>query len=307
MSKSRVPIVGAALICLAASAIMLGPFMDLAHIDSALHTGDGRLYAWILAWVAHAITNGLPMFEANMFFPAHGALAQTDHFFALGVLGTPLWLATSNAVLVFNSLQLLGPALTSFAGFLLFRTWTGDWLASLVGGLLFGLSFFALLHNAHLGLTWAAGLPLALVNLERWWRQPTWPRLAALWAVCVFTALTSWYLAVMAVILLGMRSVPMIARATRTELSTRVPQIFAGAMLGVAVLLPFASPYLGRTNAPVRRQHSRPMCGRTWFRRNTPCSGDGSSVGASPRRRASGASGRCFSAGRRSGWRAWGL
>lgn len=240
----------AALVCAAASVVMLSPFMNLAHLDSALHTGDGRLYAWAIAWVAHALTHGLPVFDANMFFPAREALAQTDHYFALGLLGAPLSLATGNAVLVFNVLQLAGPAVTAFAHFQLLRAWTGDWLASLAGGLLFGLSFFALLHNAHLGLTWAAGLPWALLLLDRWWQQPTWTRLAALWIVCVLSALMSWYLAVMLALLVATRMLILAVTAARDVWATRIPQIVAALTLGAAVLLPFAAPYLGRVSGP---------------------------------------------------------
>jgi hypothetical protein len=229
---------------------MLSPFMNLLHIGSALHTGDGRMQAWVLAWVAHALTSGAPLFDANMFYPTHASLAHTEHMVALGVLATPIWLATGNAILVFNLLQLLGPALSSFVGFLLFRSWTADWLAGLVGGLAFGFSFFTLLHNAHLNLTWAAGLPLSMLLLERWWRRPTWIYMAALWLVVVFSALTSWYIAVMLGILLVAHATMLIVVSRRVDISRRVPQVIAAALLAVVVLQPFAAPYLGRVAEP---------------------------------------------------------
>lgn len=236
----------AALVCLGTSTVMLSPFMNLAHLGTALHVGDGRTQAWVLAWVAHALTTGASIFDANMFYPTHESLAHTDHMVALGLLATPLWVATSNAILVFNVLQLCGPALTSFAGFLLFRRWTGDGLASLAGGLVFGLSFFTLLHNAHLNLTWAAGLPLSLLLLERWWAQPTWARLAGLWIVAALTALTSWYLAVLLALAVVLYTVVLATLTRRVDLATRAPQVIAAAALGGAVLLPFLAPYLGR-------------------------------------------------------------
>lgn len=250
MPYTRISTFTAAMIAIAVSMIMLSPFTNLAHIGSALHTGDGRLHAWIFAWTAHALMNGLPVFDANMFFPTQAALASTDHYFALGVLGAPLWIASGNAVLVFNVLQLLGPAVTSFSAFLLLRSWTNDWLASLAGGLSFGLSFFALLHNSHLGLTWAAGLPLAVLLLERWWERPTWMRLVACWSVCLLTALTSWYLAVLLGVLVVLRAIPLVARARRSDLTTRAPQVIAGLALGAALLLPFGAPYVHRVNEP---------------------------------------------------------
>lgn len=234
--------------CLAVSATMLSPFMNLPHIGSSLHVGDGRVQAWVLAWVAHALTTGASLFDANMFYPVPASLAHTDSMVALGVLTTPIWLLTGNAILAFNVLQLLGPATTSFAGFLLLRSWTDDWLASLVGGLSFGLSFFAMLHNAHLNLTWAAGLPLSMLLLERWWREPTWTNMGWLGLVFVFTALTSWYLAVMLGLLLVIETVVLSITVGRVEIATRGPQVFAALALVVAVLLPFLAPYLGRAS-----------------------------------------------------------
>jgi hypothetical protein len=165
---------------------------------------------------------------------------------ALGTLATPIWLATGNAILVFNVLQVLGPTVTSFAGYLLAWSWTGDRPASVVGGLAFGLSFFALLHNAHLNLTWAAGLPLSMLLLERWWQHATWSRLAALWVVALFTALTSWYLALMLGLLLFAHAIGLGVSVGHLNLAVRGPQSVAAAALATAVLVPLAAPYVGR-------------------------------------------------------------
>ncbi len=237
---------GAAVLMIAGSLLLLSPFTSLPHVATALHSGDGRVQAWVLAWVAHALTSGAPLFDANMFFPAPASLAHTDSMVALGLFATPLWLLTGNAVLMFNVFQFLGPAASSFAGYLLARSWTGDWQASIVGGLAFGLSFFALLHNAHLNLTWAAGLPLSMLLVERWWDRPTWPRLAALWTVTVLTCLTSWYLALMLGVLLVVQAIGLTLTRGRVEIAIRGPQVAAALALGAAVLLPFLAPYLGR-------------------------------------------------------------
>jgi hypothetical protein len=249
---SRGPrLVAAAIICVAAAIVMMSPFMNLAHLASALHHGDGREQAWALAWVAHALTTmHVPFFDANMYFPARMVLAQQDDMLPVAIVGLPVWLTTHNAVLMFNVLQILGPAATAFAGFLLAYEWTKDWAASVAGGLAFGLSFFTMLHNAHLNLTWAPGLPLSMLFLERWWRTPTWGRLAALWAAAVFTVLTSGYLAVMLVFLLAIHAAVLIVSDPRLELRARVPQIAAGLAAGGALVWPLLSPYLIQTSRP---------------------------------------------------------
>ncbi|MGE0043641.1 MAG: hypothetical protein AB7V01_20910, partial [Vicinamibacterales bacterium] len=223
------------------------PFTNVAHVASAINEGDGRVQAWVLGWVAHAITTGRPLFDANMFFPAPEALAHTDHMAALGALAVPIWLATGNAVLAFNLLQLAGPALAGWGMFVLARDWTDDAAAAAVSGVAFGFSSFVFLHNAHLNLTWLAGIPLGILALDRWWEQPTWPRLGALWGVTIFTALVSWYLALMLGLVLAAYLVALVvARRGVPHAETRAWQVVAGLALGIAVLLPFVAPYLGR-------------------------------------------------------------
>ena len=241
-------VVVAAGVSVIASAIMLSPFMNLAHLATAVHTGDGREQAWMLAWVAHALTSSASLFDANMFFPEAGALAHEDHLFALTAFATPLWLATGNAILTFNVLMVLGPAVSALGGFLLARAWTGDWAAAIVGGLAFGLSFFTMLHNAHLNLTWAAGLPLSMLLLDRWWRAPTWTNLAWLWLVVLFTALTSGYLMVLLATILVIHVVVLALLLGRLEPATRVPQLGVALVLGTAALLPLVVPYLKYAN-----------------------------------------------------------
>ncbi len=231
---------------LAVSALMLSPFVSFHEFGSALHSGDGRVQAWVLAWVGHAIGTGRPLFDANMFYPAPAALAHTDHMVALGVLGAPLWWATGNAILEFHVLQLLGPALSAYAMFLLAHAWTRDAAAALVAGLAYGFSTFTLLHNAHLNLTWSAGLPLAVLGFERWWTTPTWPRLVRWWLPLMFTALVSWYLALLAGLLLLATLVWLLLARARGDGAARLVQLAASGTLAAALLLPLLAPYLGR-------------------------------------------------------------
>lgn len=235
-----------ALLMLAASSLMLSPFVSFTHLDSALHSGDGRVQAWVLAWVGHALGTGRPLFDANMFFPTRAALSHTDHMVALGALGAPIWWSTRNAVLEFNLLQLLGPALSGYAMFLLARAWTADTAASIIAGLAYGFSSFTLLHNAHLNLTWSFGLPLAVLGFDRWWLEPTWPRLARWWVPAVLTALVSWYLALMLAVLLAIFSVCLYVTRGGSQMATRLVQLTASGFLAIAIIVPLISPYLSR-------------------------------------------------------------
>jgi hypothetical protein len=226
--------------------LMLSPFVSFTHFGSALHPGDGRVQAWVLAWVGQALGTGHPLFDANMFYPARASLSHTDHMVALGAIGAPIWWSTRNAVLEFNLLQLIGPALSAYAMFVLAHAWTRDAAASIVAGLAFGFSSFTLLHNAHLNLTWSVGLPLVVLGLERWWSRPTWPRLARWWIPAIFTALISWYLALLTAVLMAICCAWLVATRDRTQMSTRIVQVGASAALAIAVIVPLLTPYLGR-------------------------------------------------------------
>ena len=239
---------GVAVLMLAVSALMLSPFISYPHFASALHPGDGRVQAWVLAWVGHALGSGRAVFDANMFHPTRAALSHTDHMVALGALGAPIWWLSRNAILEFNLLQVIGPALGAFTMFVLARAWTRDTASALVAGLAYGFSTFTLLHNAHLNLTWNFGLPLVVLGLERWWSEPTWPRLARWWIPAMFTALVSWYLAlILAVLLVGCTAWLLLTRA-RQDMPSRVVQAAASGVLALAILLPVLWPYLGRVS-----------------------------------------------------------
>lgn len=233
------------------SGVMQAPFTNFIDFGSALAQGDGRVQAWVLAWVAHALSGGAALFDANMFYPAPRALAHTDHMVALGALALPLWLLTHNAVLVFNIFKILGPALSVWAAARLAFAWTRDGAASLVAAVAFGCASFTLLHNAHLNLTWSAGIPLAILAFERWWQQPAWSRVLPWWAAVVFTSLVSWYLAVMIAVALSVWLVVLLVGSRGNKVAfrdnqARALQLASSAILAIAVLLPFAAPYFGR-------------------------------------------------------------
>ena len=236
------------LLMLAASLVMLSPFFNYASFDSALHSGDGRLQAWVLAWVGHALGTGAPLFEANMFYPTRTSLAYLDHTVTLGAIGAPIWWSTGNAILEFNLLMLVGPALGGYAMFLLARDWTNDTAAAIVAGLAYGFSSFTLLHNSHVKLTWNAGLPLAIRGFERWWVAPSWTRVLWWWIPAVATVLVSWYLALMLALLLAAWCMWLCVTSDRQLMSTRVIQLTAAGALAISVLLPFVAPYVGQSS-----------------------------------------------------------
>jgi hypothetical protein len=220
------------------------PFVDLWQLDTATFGGDGRLVVWTIAWINHAIRHGLPLFDANIFFPAPQSLAYTEHMLGLGLLALPLTVVTGNTVLVCWVLWFAAFWTNAMAAHLLALRFTGRHDAALAAGLVFGWAFFRMLHAGHLQLQWTAWLPLSLWLLERYHSRPTWMRLLAAVAVIVMQMLTSWYLAVIAAFtcvgwLLWLQAV----RQTQ-PIARLADQVAVAGVLVAAVMVPLALPYL---------------------------------------------------------------
>jgi len=188
--------------------VMLAPITNFRHLDSAVYGGDSRLNAWAVAWVDHAILDRAPIFDANIFFPAPNALAYSEHLLGISLFGLPVYALTRNAALTYNLLWLLSYLACALSGYALACRITGDRFASWVGGLMYAFCFYRMLHgHAHLQLLWTCWIPLSLLGLERWWREPSWTRLLQLWVVVLLQVLTSWYLAVMVLLADGLFAV----------------------------------------------------------------------------------------------------
>src|SRR6187397_806470 len=126
---------GAFAVCLLLAAVHTWPLILHPGTYSRNDNADTQLNEWILAWVQHQLPRDpLHLFEANIFYPAHDTLAFSEPLIVPALMGAPLaWLGAS-PVLVFNLILILGFALTAWAGARLVETWTGDRVASLLGG-----------------------------------------------------------------------------------------------------------------------------------------------------------------------------
>lgn len=228
----------------AITVVMVTPFVDLRTLGTATFAGDGRLVVWTIAWVSHAITNGLPLFDANMFFPAADPLAYSEHMATLGLLAIPIQALTHNPVAAFAALWLASFWTNAMAAHLLAFRLTGRHDAALVAGLIYGWSYFRVLHLAHLQLQWTAWLPLGLLVLERWYRSPSISTLLRTVFVTLAQILTSWYLAVLSVLLNTLWLCWLVVSRPRRPIGPRLLQLALGAGLATLLVLPFISPYL---------------------------------------------------------------
>lgn len=176
----------------------VAPVCNLGALDRALYWGDVRLNAWALAWNHRVLTgHAWPYFDGNIFHPAAGTLAYSEHLFGIAIPTLPLHLAGASPALVYNLAWLASFPLLALSIHLLCRRAGLGAQASALAGLMAACSFARIHHAGHLQLLWLFGLPLAIYHLDRWRERPA-PRRLVWWALSALTtSLASWYLAVL--------------------------------------------------------------------------------------------------------------
>jgi hypothetical protein len=231
----------AAVLCLLLAIVHTWPLAaHPAHL-SRNDNGDTQLNEWTLAWVAHQLPRDpIHLFEANIFYPAHDALAFSEPLIVPAVMGAPLAWIGASPVLVYNLMLIAGFALTAFATCLLIEAWTGDLLAGLLAGSMFAFNTHTLTRLAHIQGIHIYGLPLALLATDS---IINGRRHGAALAACIaLMAYTSGYLVVFAVVMIA---VALLTRAPEWWIRARsvVPQFAVATVMAVVVILPVYLPY----------------------------------------------------------------
>jgi hypothetical protein len=228
----------------------VSPLTNYRHLSTASYEGDSRLLIWTLAWDSHAVLSGAPLFDANIFYPLAGALAQAEHHIGIALFALPFYAASGNPVLTYWIVWLLAFPLNAVAMHALAWRVTRDHLASFVGGVVYAFCFFRMHHaHGHLQLMWTWALPLVPLALERWLAQPTWPRASLVAGLVLVQALSSWYLAVF-VAILGVVSTVLLVPGTRLR-RAHVAQALTAFVCTAMVIAWFAMPYFRLATGPV--------------------------------------------------------
>jgi len=243
---------GAAAACYIVAALALTwplaahPFTRLA---APIGPGDPYLNLWILGWDLRAITHD-PLalvtgrvFDANIFFPAAGTLAYSDHLILQAVAVWPVWLLTGNLTACYNALLVLSLVASALAMFAYAREVSGSTAGALVAGLAWGFLPFRFAHLLHLQLQSLYFLPLALLFLHRLvaarrTRDAVWLGVTAglqavssvYWGVATGLALVAAAIA-LAIGVGRWRSIPLLRK------------LVLAALVGILVAAPFTWPY----------------------------------------------------------------
>ena len=238
----------------AVALVMMAPLTNYSALGSASYPGDARLIIWTLAWDNHAVLNRLPLFDANVFYPAQRSLAYNEHLFGVSLFTLPIYAATGNAVLAYNIVWILSFVLNGVSMHALLRRYTGWELAAFAGSLVYTFSFYKMLHaHGHLHLVWTWLLPLSLLALHRWNDRPSVPRGLFWGAIVTLQALTSWYMAVIVGVANGALLLAL-ATGWRRDGVRRFAHVGAAAALVLICVWPFAREY--RSLAPADRSEA---------------------------------------------------
>src|SRR5918912_16171 len=86
-----------ALLCVLLAVLHTWPLGTAPATLSRNDNGDAQLNEWILAWIAHQLPRApTRLFEANIFYPAHDALAFSEPLIVPALIGAPIyWLGGS--------------------------------------------------------------------------------------------------------------------------------------------------------------------------------------------------------------------
>ena len=234
---------GWAVVYAAVTAAMVSQLVNYTELHAASYPGDVRLIIWTLAWDNHAVLQRVPLFDANIYYPATRSLAYNEHLFGVSIFTLPIYAATLNPVLAYNIVWLLSFVLNGLGMHALLRRYTRSDLGAFAGALVFTFSYYKMLHaHGHLHLVWTWLLPVSLLLLHRWNDRPTMARVLTWGVTVLLQALTSWYLAVMVALVNGAATAALASR-WREDWLRRCVHLGVAALVVAACLWPFAREY----------------------------------------------------------------
>ena len=157
-------------------------------------TNDPSVYMWLLCWWPHAIIHHLnPIITNAVWAPRGFNLAWTTSMPLIAVIATPLT-AALGPIATYNVLCIVTPVLAAWSCFLLCHRLTGNYLAAIIGGYIFGFSAYVLAESrGHLPLVLIFPVPLlVLLALNHMAGRITAKTFSLVGGVLLITAFLSW-------------------------------------------------------------------------------------------------------------------
>ena len=165
----------ALLVYVAAAALTTWPLVwhPTSKLGAPIGPGDPFLNLWALGWgLRAAVSDPLAIltgrvFDANIFHPAAGTLAYSDHLLLQSVLLSPLYAVSGSVVLCYNVLLVASLVLSALAMHACVRAVVGSESGAYLAGLAWGFGWYRFAHLIHLQLQSLYWLPLAFLFLHR--------------------------------------------------------------------------------------------------------------------------------------------
>lgn len=215
-----------------------------ARVGTHMQTGaDPKTMMWPLVDLSrNLLQSPSRLFEGTAFYPYDRTVAVVDYQIGNALLGAPLDLLGVGALPLYNLVTLATFVLGGLFTCLLVRRLGGSLDAGLIAGTAFAFATARIYTLPHLHVLGSQWLPLALLTLHRFLDRPTARRWCAFTVGALLVALSSWHLALIGSIALGI--VALWTLAAKQEVGSRhVAGLAASAALCMLVLLPIASVY----------------------------------------------------------------
>ncbi|HUL74197.1 MAG TPA: hypothetical protein VLT86_13905 [Vicinamibacterales bacterium] len=249
-----------ALIYTVIAVVMTWPLMRHPSTRIASDLGDPLFICWVLMWTGGQVLAALrgdtgalaDYWNGNIFYPARGTIAYSEHFTPQMLQILPLYAAGANIILCYNLLFLSTFVVASLGMYLFVRELTGRPLAAFLAGLAFAYAPYRLGQLPHLQVLSIGWMPLALFGLHRFFAAGRIRSLAGGAAAFVVQSLSCGYYFMFFAPLLAAYGLYEMARR-RVIASPRIwIRLSAAAVIVALALWPFMRPYLAlRATTPI--------------------------------------------------------
>lgn len=212
----------------------------------ATHASDHQdvyFNMWRFGWVAHALSSPGRVFDGNMFYPERRVLTFSDALIVEALAAAPMLWAGLPPVLVHNLVLLGGMVLSGAGMFMLARHHTGSTAAALAAGIIFAFAPYRFEHYMHMELQWPVWVPWAFWALDRTVLTGKWRYGLLTGAFIALQFMSSIYYGIFLAALLGTTAMLRLV-ASDTGRTRAAVSLAVGAVLGAALCLPYAQPFL---------------------------------------------------------------